>query len=79
MLVNIVLPQEEGQVLVEGDVLDDGDVDVPGFLVESLVTPVGVDTAQLLGYQVMVPGRKCQNMFGNQVGDLIQQCDLTVL
>ena len=58
VLVYVVLPQQQGQVLVERDVLDDGDVDVPGFLVQGLVTPVRVELAQLPGYLVMVPGQK---------------------
>lgn len=42
------------QPLVVGDVLEGGDVDPAGLLVEALVVPVRVEGLQLLGQAVML-------------------------
>ena len=50
-----LLAQHHGQVLVEGDVLDQGDVDGPRLLEQRLVPPVGIEAGQLLNQPVVVP------------------------
>ena len=55
MGVESLLAQHHGQVLVEGDVLDQGDVDGPRLLEQRLVPPVGVEAGQLLNQPIVVP------------------------
>ena len=55
VVVQSLLAQHQGQELVEGDVLEDGDIDVPRLLEYRLVTPVGVEGPELPGDEVVVP------------------------
>lgn len=53
-LLHDVFSEEDGQELVVGDVLDLGDVDAPGFLVEGLIIPVRVHFGQSVGDTVVL-------------------------
>lgn len=55
VLVQGGLPHHQRQELVEGDVLKEGDVDVPRLLEDRLVAPVGVEGGELGGDVVVVP------------------------
>ena len=56
--VDCVPAQHPGQELVPGDVLLHRGHDPTGLLVEGLVGPLGVQTAQITGDAVVLPGRK---------------------
>ena len=55
MFIQSLLAHDHGEVFIEGDVLEEGGVDVLGLLEQSLIAPVRVEGGQLPGYVVMVP------------------------